>query len=147
MSDDVTWIKLDDRELAAVLAGLQCLAHCIEGSDPKDIDTILTGDGEFDAMALFEVDALREQINFGGDELPTPRVLIECSGGLVQNIISDAPVLVCWPDEDAIDDADKDYEPRSFHPPYDVVMPSIIDERLEDFNKRLAEAQAKVTEE
>jgi hypothetical protein len=62
MSDRTIAIELDERELAAVLAGLRSLSGTYHRSELEDI---LTDGGSFEQLDDDEIDELCERINFG----------------------------------------------------------------------------------
>ena len=60
--------KLDDRELATILAGLRKYQGQIDGTWAGDVEDIATDCGHFESLSAEEIDDLCERLNSEGKE-------------------------------------------------------------------------------
>jgi hypothetical protein len=98
--------KLDDRAVATLLAALRLYQREKDkGRLAEEIATIATNMGASRALNGHEIDTLCERINLNND---TVRAIVQVSGGVVQEIITDTSNLeVVLVDYDNIDAGDK----------------------------------------
>lgn len=87
---------VDDRELAAVLAGLRHWQHfmgstdCMRDFEVELVREVAQNQGRCTALSVKEIEALCQRLNLS----EPARIAVCLEGGIVQDVVTDSPALI-----------------------------------------------------